>query len=73
VPNDLISDGEQFCPGFGDAVHSFLAIPVTSMVAGTVPLFSIQWLVFRSAVNVSPGPYSLATSPRCSMTFPDRM
>src|SRR5262249_60418829 len=55
------------------APHSFLAMPVTSMTAGTVPLFSIQWLVFRSAVNVSPGPYSFAMSARFSMIFDDRI
>ena len=44
-------------PGTRDAsIHSCLTISTEISTAGIVPLFSSQWVVFRSSGQPTPGP-----------------
>ena len=48
--------GHRDTLGSSGSIHSCLTISTEISTAGTVPLFSSQWVVFRSSGQPTPGP-----------------
>ena len=53
---DLDLAGHRDTLGSNASIHSCLTISTEISTAGIVPLFSSQWVVFRSSGQPTPGP-----------------